>query len=52
MPKVDFSLRQPTAGFYENPYSTYDELRFHEPLKRLDEGTAQEAVFLTRYCEL
>jgi cytochrome P450 len=52
MPKVDFSLRQPTADFYENPYVTYDELRLHEPLKRFDVGTAQESVFLTRYADV
>jgi cytochrome P450 len=52
MPKGDFSLRQPTADFYENPYSTYDELRTSEPLKRLDMGTTQEAVFLTRYADV
>jgi cytochrome P450 len=49
---VDFSLTNPTIGFYESPYAAYDELRLHEPMKRLNIGTAQESTFLTRYADV
>jgi cytochrome P450 len=49
---VDFSLSKPTMGFYENPYLAYEELRLHEPMKRLNVGTPQETTFLTRYADV
>jgi cytochrome P450 len=49
---VDFSLNAPGADFYENPYPTYDELRLHEPIKRINVGTPQEATFLSRYADV
>jgi cytochrome P450 len=52
MAVIDFSLAKPSMGFYENPYSTYDELRLHEPFKKLNIGTPQETTFLTRYADV
>jgi cytochrome P450 len=49
---IDFNLVKPSEGFYENPYPTYDELRLHEPMKRINIGTQQEATFLTRYADV
>jgi cytochrome P450 len=49
---IDFNLVKPSEGFYENPYPTYDELRLHEPIKRINTGTQQEATFLTRYADV
>jgi cytochrome P450 len=49
---VDFSLSAPGADFYENPYPTYEALRLHEPIKRINAGTPQEAIFLTRYADV
>jgi cytochrome P450 len=49
---IDFNLVKPSKGFYENPYPTYDELRLHEPIKRINIGTQQEATFLTRYADV
>ena len=40
-----FDLRDPPAGFHDDPYTWYDRLRASEPVKVLADGS----VFLTRY---
>jgi cytochrome P450 len=40
-----FDLRDPPAGFHDDPYPWYDRLRATEPVKVLADGS----VFLTRY---
>ena len=40
-----FDLRNPPAGFHDDPYSWYERLRATEPVKVLADGS----VFLTRY---
>ena len=40
-----FDLRDPPAGFHDDPYPCYDRLRASEPVKVLADGS----VFLTRY---
>jgi cytochrome P450 len=52
VPSVDFNLAKPAKEFYENPYATYDELRLHEPIKRLNLGTTQQSIFLSRYADV
>jgi len=40
-----FDLRDPPAGFHDDPYPWYDRLRASEPVKVLGDGS----IFLTRY---
>jgi cytochrome P450 len=45
---LGFDLRQPPAGFIDNPYPLYHALRAHDPVRRMPDGS----VFLTRHADL
>ena len=43
-----FDLKRLTDAFYEDPFTTYEALREHEPVKRMPDGS----VFLTRHADI